>query len=80
MRRRESLALLAALTGAAASPRVAAQQFPGVAHRHDRVDPDYRMAFPRDFGAHPGFRTEPLIRRTTRAGSRRRSCCSPMRR
>ena len=58
MRRRESLALLAALTGAAASPRVAAQQFPGVAHRHDRVDPDYRMAFPRDFGAHPGFRTE----------------------
>ena len=58
MRRRQSLALLAALTGAAAAPRVAAQAFPGEPHRHALVDPGYRMTFPRDFGAHPGFRTE----------------------
>ena len=58
MRRRESLALLAALTGAAASPKAAAQAYPGVPHQHPLVDPDYRMTFPRDFGAHPGFRTE----------------------
>jgi predicted secreted hydrolase len=58
MRRRRSLALMATLAGSAALPRSASAAFPGKPHRHALVDSAYRMTFPRDFGAHPAFRTE----------------------
>jgi predicted secreted hydrolase len=59
--RRRWLALLATIGGAGVLPELAAQPapaFPGTPHRHPRADPQYQLAFPRDFGAHPGFRTE----------------------
>ena len=40
------------------APRLPRRGIPGTPHRHPLVDPDYRMTFPRDFGAHPAFRTE----------------------
>jgi predicted secreted hydrolase len=49
---------LAGLAGLGVTPRLAAEAFPGRAFRHPTADPAYRMTFPRDFGAHPGFRTE----------------------
>ena len=57
-RRRRWLRLLASLAGAANAPRLAAQTFPGQPHRFAAADGGYRLAFPRDFGAHPDFRTE----------------------
>ena len=56
--RRHWLILLASMAGAAAAPRLSAQTFPGQPHRHPMADPAYRVTFPRDFGAHPDFRTE----------------------
>lgn len=56
--RRRSLALLGVAGAAAMASRAAAQAFPGSPHRHPPADPGYRMTFPRDFGAHPDFRTE----------------------
>jgi predicted secreted hydrolase len=58
--RRRWLELLASLGGAGALADLAAQPaaFPGKAHQHPQADPGYRLVFPRDFGAHPGFRTE----------------------
>jgi predicted secreted hydrolase len=58
VRRRRWLGMVASLAGAAAAPRLGAQAFPGQPYRHALADPDYRMSFPRDFGAHAGFRTE----------------------
>lgn len=59
--RRHWLHLLASLPGGACLADLAAQPavpFPGEVHRHPQADPGYRMSFPRDFGAHPDFRTE----------------------
>ena len=58
IQRQELPALLAAFAGPAAASKKAAQAFPGTPFSHARVDPAYRMSFPRDFGAHPDFRTE----------------------
>ena len=41
-----------------ATPPPGAGRWPGVPHRHPPADPLRRLAFPRDFGAHPDFRTE----------------------
>ena len=56
--RRRWLGLLASLTGAGVAQRLTAQDFPGQPHRYPAADLDYRLTFPRDFGAHPDFRTE----------------------
>lgn len=56
--RRHSLLLLGAAAGCAAGRRALAQAFPGQPHQYPAADPDYRLSFPRDFGAHTGFRTE----------------------
>jgi len=56
--RRRWLEMTAAFAGAAAASRIGAQPYPGVPHEYARVDPQHTMRFPRDFGAHPGFRTE----------------------
>lgn len=58
--RRRWLEMLASVGGAGALSGLAAQPaaFPGKAHQHPQADPSYRLVFPRDFGAHPGFRTE----------------------
>jgi predicted secreted hydrolase len=56
--RRDWLGMAMGLAGAVAAPRVAAQAFPGESFQHPGADPGYRMTFPRDFGAHAGFRTE----------------------
>lgn len=56
--RRHSLLLLGAAAGCAAGGRALAQAFPGRPHQYPAANPDYRLSFPRDFGAHTGFRTE----------------------
>jgi predicted secreted hydrolase len=56
--RRDWLGMAMGLAGAVAAPRAAAQAFPGESFQHPGADPGYRMTFPRDFGAHAGFRTE----------------------
>ena len=53
--------LLAALLACCAPARLCADSFAGLGQESPgfaTVTPDAALAFPRDFGAHPGFRTE----------------------
>ncbi len=57
--RRRWLQAAAMAAGTAATPRLAAAvPYPGEPHHHPSVDPGRALRFPRDFGAHPDFRTE----------------------
>ncbi len=59
MHRRRWLQAAVLGAGSAGAPQLAAAVgFPGAPHRHPAIERGEPLRFPRDFGAHPDFRTE----------------------